>query len=133
VRYDLRVRIGEKFVPLRAQALFQLDIVLHDAVVDDDHVPGPVGMGILLGRRAVGGPPRVGEAEAALEAPLAQPRQLVNFAFLARDLDPAVAGDGNPGRIVPPVLKLLQCVDQYRISLGLPQVTDYSAHFFLLE
>ena len=103
--YDLRVRIGEELMAFGAQALFQLDVVLDYAVVDYDHVARPVGMGVPFGRRAVGGPPRVGEAQAPLEAAVADLPKLLDFAFLAGDLDLAVARDCHPGRIVAPVFK----------------------------
>ena len=70
VRDDLRVRLGDERVALGDQLALQLEVVLDDAVVDDDDaaVAVAVRMGVLLGRPAVRGPARVADAELARRA-----------------------------------------------------------------
>ena len=56
-------------VPFFLQLLLQLEVVLDDAVVDDDDPAGAVAvrMRVLLGRPAVRRPARVADAVVALE------------------------------------------------------------------
>ena len=64
VRDDLGVGLGLELVSLRLQLVLQLEIVLDDAVVDDDDAAGAVAVRVrvLLGRPAVRGPARVADA-----------------------------------------------------------------------
>ena len=67
VRDDLGVGLGDELVSLPLQLLLQVEVVLDDAVVDDDDLAGAVAvrMGVLLGRPAVGRPARVADAVVA--------------------------------------------------------------------
>ena len=93
--------------PSRCQVALEIEVVLDDAVVDDDDPAAAVavGMGVFLGRPAVGGPARVADAVVALDRVGAQrvlePRQL---AGAPPQLDLAVAHHGDAGRIVAAVL-----------------------------
>ena len=62
VRDDFRVRFAFELAPARNQRLAQRLEVLDDAVVDQRHFTGRVGVGIVRGRGAVGGPPGVRDA-----------------------------------------------------------------------
>ena len=69
VRDDLGVGLGDERVPFLLQLLLQIEIVLDDAVVDDDDAAGAVAVRVrvLLGRTAVRRPARVADAVLALE------------------------------------------------------------------
>ena len=86
MRDDLGVGLGDERVAFALQLLLQLEIVLDDAVVDDDDAAGAVAVrvGVLLGRPAVRGPARVADAVLAFERigrdDLLEPRQLAGAA-----------------------------------------------------
>ena len=65
VRNHLGVGLGRERPAFARQLVAQVEIVFDDAVMDHDHVAGPVGMGIFLGRRAVRRPSRVADADRA--------------------------------------------------------------------
>ena len=67
VRDDLRVGLGDELVALLLELLLQIEVVLDDAVVDDDDLAGAVAvrMGVLLGRPSVRRPARVADAVVA--------------------------------------------------------------------
>ena len=69
VRDDLGVGLGLERVPLRLQLVLQLEVVLDDAVVDDDDAAGAVAVRVrvLFGRPAVRGPARVADAVHAVD------------------------------------------------------------------
>ena len=69
VRDDLGVGLGLELVPLRLQLLLQLEVVLDDAVVDDDDAAGAVAVRVrvFLGGPAVRGPARVADAVEAVD------------------------------------------------------------------
>ena len=69
VRDDLGVGFGLELVPLRLQLVLQLEVVLDDAVVDDDDAAGAVAvrMGVLFGRPAVRRPAGVADAVQAVD------------------------------------------------------------------
>ena len=65
MREHFGVGAGLELVPGLEQALLELIVVLDDAVVNDGDLAGlvEVRMGVFVGRRAVGGPARVGDAD----------------------------------------------------------------------
>ena len=64
VRDDLGVGFGLELVSLRLELVLQLEVVLDDAVVDDDDPAGAVAvrMRVFLGGTAVRRPARVADA-----------------------------------------------------------------------
>ena len=64
---DLGVGLGDELVAAGDEFGFEREVVLHDAVVHDDERAGAVavGVGVLLGGAAVGGPAGVADAEGA--------------------------------------------------------------------
>ena len=67
VRDDFCIGLGDEFVALSLQLLLQIEIVLDDAVVDDDDLARAVamGMGVLFGGPAMRRPSRVADAVVA--------------------------------------------------------------------
>ena len=66
---DLGVGFGDEGVPGGGQLFFEREIVFDDAVVDDDEGFGAVAVGVrvLFGGAAVGGPAGVADAEGAVD------------------------------------------------------------------
>ena len=111
VRHDLGVGLGDERVALALQLLLQLEVVLDDAVVDDDDAAGAVAvrMGVLLGRPAVRGPARVADAVVAVDGLGADGvLELRQLAGAAPQPDGAVLHDGDARRVVAAVLELAQ-------------------------
>ena len=71
---DLGVGFGDEDVALGGELALELEVVFDDAVVDDDDASGAiaVGVGVLFGGAAVGGPAGVADAVGAVERVLAQ-------------------------------------------------------------
>ena len=67
MREHFGVGVGFELVPGAEQFLFERVVIFNDAVVDDGDFAGriKVRMAIFVGRNAVRGPARVGDAEAA--------------------------------------------------------------------
>jgi len=70
---DLGVGFGDELVALGDKVFFNGEVVFDDAVVDDDEGAGAVavGVGVLFGGAAVGGPPGVADAEGAVDGGVA--------------------------------------------------------------
>ena len=117
VRDDLGVGFGDELVALPLQLLLQIEIVLDDAVVDDDDLAGAVAVrvGVLLGRPAVRRPARVADAVVAGDRvqrdDVLEIRQL---AGAAPQVDRAVVHDGDARRVVAAILEPPQPVDENR-------------------
>ena len=82
VRDDLGVGLGDEAVVARAQPVFELEVVLDDAVVNDDDAARAVAVRVrvLLGRPPVRRPARVADAVGAVER--LQPDRLFEIAQL---------------------------------------------------
>ena len=66
---DLGVGLGDELVALGDEGVLEGEVVFDDAVVDDDEGAGAVavGVGVLFGGAAVGGPAGVADAEGAVD------------------------------------------------------------------
>ena len=66
---DFGVGFGDELVALGGEFALEVEVVFDDAVVDDDDAAGAVamGVGVLFGGAAVGGPAGVADAEGAVE------------------------------------------------------------------
>ena len=131
VRDDLGVGFGDELVPLPLQLLLQIEIVLDDAVVDDDDLAGAVAVRVrvLFGRPAVRRPARVADAVVAGDRigadDLLEIRQL---AGAAPQVDRAVADDRHARRVVAAIFEPPQPVDQDRDDVLRSDVSDDPAH-----
>jgi hypothetical protein len=131
---DLGVGLGREPVPLRLEPGTQDVVVLDDAVVHDGYVAGAIDVrvGVVVGRRAVGGPARVPDPERALE-PIGVERrhERVELAGAPRHLHGTTGDDRDPGRVVAPVLELGHAVEQDGQGLvraGAADVANDAAH-----
>ena len=130
---DLGVGLGDELVALRGELALQLQIVFHDAVVDDDDAARAVAMrvGVLFGGAAMGGPAGVADAEGALKGMLAQHLlQVVQLARSAADLKRALAGsaDGDARRVVAAILQAPQPLEDEWHNFLRADITHDSAH-----
>ena len=117
--------------PSAIELVLQLEVVLDDAVVDDDDAAGAVAVRVrvLLGRPAVRGPARVADAVVAGE------RRRLQDVFEARQLAgarrtsmPSGADHGHARRVVAAVLEPPQPLDEDGHDLLLTDVADDAAH-----
>ena len=113
---DLGVGFGDELVALGGEFALQLEIVLDDAVVDDDDAAGAVAMrmGVLFGGAAVRGPAGVADAEGAVERMLAQDLfQVAQLAGSAAHFErcAAWAADGDARRVVAAIFQAPQPLD----------------------
>ncbi len=113
------------------QALLERAKIFDDAVMDQRHgaAAAEVGMGVFVGRRAVGSPAGVADAErAAHRAAAKEGGQVVDAAGRFGDVKLAVVERGDAGAVVAAVLKLPQARQQEVGRLLMTDVTDDSAH-----
>ena len=133
VRDDFGVGLGDELVALPLQLVLQVEVILDDAVVDDDDLPGAVAMrvGVLFGRASVRRPAGVADAVVAHE------RRQPNDRFEVRELTRApaqihgtVAHHGDAGRVVAAVFEPPQPVNQHGHHVLRPDVSNNAAHSY---
>ncbi len=129
---DFGVGLGRELVAFGDQLLLQRDIVLDDAVVDDDDLAGAVAMGmsVLFRGTPMRRPAGVADAVGAVERLQADDLfQVAQLAFGAANLQAsAIAGDRDAGRVVAAILQPPQAIDDDRHYPLLANVTNNSAH-----
>src|SRR5664280_876712 len=132
IRDSFGVGLGTKFVAFVDQLLLQRDVVLHNAVVHDNDLAGAiaVGMRVLLRGAAMRGPAGMADAVGAVERLQADDLfQVAQLALGATHLQAtAVAGYGNAGRVIAPVLEAAQAVNDDRHNSLLSDVSNNPAH-----
>ena len=132
VGHDLSVGLGDELVAILLQLLFQLEVVFDDSVMYNDDLASAVamGVGVLFGGAAVGGPARVPDAVGAFQRRLGDNLfEITKFARSAANFHFSVLGyDGDARGIVATVLQLTQTFDDNGNNLLGPDVADYSAH-----
>ena len=104
---------SDELMAVALELLLQVQVVLDDAVVDDDDLAGAVAMWVrvLLGGPAVRRPPGVADTDGPHHwVALKHEREIFELAFAAPHRDVAVRQDGNPGGVVTPVLKLSEAL-----------------------
>jgi hypothetical protein len=134
MRQGLRISIRGDLVTGGNQLLAERIRILDDAVVYDGDRPGAVGvgMGVARGGRAMGRPPRVGNAGRTMERRLLQqliecgdpPRELPHFetnAVLHR----------NSGGVVAPILEAAEPFEQDGDGMSVPCVSNDAAHWLV--
>jgi hypothetical protein len=110
---DLGVGVALEDASRGGQFGLQLGEVFDDAVVHQGHPSGGVGVGVLDIGRAVGGPADVADAVLGDQRLLGQNRlEVLDLALGPAALDLSIDDGGDAGRIVAPVFKPLEAVDQ---------------------
>uniref|UniRef100_E6QK49 Uncharacterized protein n=1 Tax=mine drainage metagenome TaxID=410659 RepID=E6QK49_9ZZZZ len=130
---DLRVGFGDEDVALRGEFTLEFEVVLDDAVVNDDDAPGAVavGMGVLFGGSSVSGPSGMSDAVGASERMEAEHLfDVAQFAGGASNGEFFFAGaaDGNASGIIAAIFETAQPLDDDGDDLTGANVTDDSAH-----
>src|SRR5262249_26231276 len=105
------------------------EVVLDDAVVDEDDLAGAMRMRVLLRGPAVRRPARVADARRARERLLAEQRlQVVELADAAANLDVVVGEGGEARGVVAAVLELPEAAHDDGPCLTRADVADDPAH-----
>ena len=118
-----------KTCPSASSSRAQLAEILDDAVVDHRHALGGVRMGVALGRRAVGGPAGVADADGAGERlGVQRASRLPSLPSARRRAMCPPFQRGDAGRIIAAVFEPLQRLDQPRGDRLPSQNADDSAH-----
>jgi hypothetical protein len=118
-------------VALLEQEFFDRAVVFDHAVVDQGQlaIARHVGVGVGVSDAAMGGPAGVADATGADQG---KPGRLLDQRFDAPGLlgngEGAIVEQGEPGRIVAPVLQALQTVDDDRGRLMTADVANDSTH-----
>ena len=131
VRDHLGVGLRGEAVTLGREPRLELEVVLDDAVVDDHDAPLAVlvGVGVLLGWPAVGGPARVSHAPLAGERLPGQALgQIAELAGRAPALQHASGHDRDARRVVTAVLEAAQAVENYGDGVAPADVPHDAAH-----
>ena len=134
---DFGVGFGDELVALRGEFALEVEVVFDDAVVDDDDAAGAVavGVGVLFGGAAVGGPAGVADAEGAVEGMVAQDFfEIAELAGGAADFEESGVGaaDGDAGRVVAAVFEAAQALDDDGDDFLTADVANNSAHDWIL-
>src|SRR5712692_5259378 len=133
VRDDFRVGFGGELVSFGDQLLLEREIVLDNAVVHDHDSAAAVamGMGVLFGGAAVGGPAGVSDAVGAVERLEADHFfEVPQLAFGAADLQAfAVSGDRDSRRVVAAILQLSEALNDDGDDLLLAHISHDAAHW----
>ncbi|MNT26274.1 hypothetical protein D3C72_1618360 [compost metagenome] len=126
---DLGVGLALEDAALGFQLSLQLGEVLDDAVMDQADAAGLVRVGVGGGRRAVGGPAGVADADGPGQRVGGQHGlQLADLALGAAAFDAAVDDGGDAGGVIAAVLQPLQAVDQTGDDGACARDADDAAH-----
>jgi hypothetical protein len=139
---DLRVGLGAEAMALGLELAPELGMVLDDPVEDDVDLVLAVAVrvGVLLGDPPVSRPASVGDAglgdgrldrdraAAVLRMLLDRGAQVRQIADRAHAVDLAVRDHRNAGRVIAPVLELLEAGNQQVPARSVAYISDYAAH-----
>src|ERR1041385_6632457 len=132
VRDDLSVSFGDEVMIRFAEPFFELQIVLDNAVVNDDDASRAVAMWmrVLFSGTAVCGPARVANAVRAVERTQANDLfEVAQFSFGATDFEVVFfVDDRDTGRVVAAILEFTQPIDDERHHLLVSDVANNSTH-----
>src|SRR5689334_2380349 len=130
---NLGVSFSREFVAIFGELLFQTEIVLNDAVVNDDDFAGavPMRMSIFFRGSAVSSPAGVADAVGSFERLIANGLlKVAQLTFGPANIESTstVVADGNAGGVVSAILQPTQSINDYRNDTLLADVTDNAAH-----
>src|ERR1700722_10329485 len=129
---DLGVGFGDELVALGDEGALEGEIVFDDAVVDDDEGAGAVavGVGVLFGGAAVGGPAGVADAVGPVEGRVGDDGfQVPELAGGSAELEGvAGSGYGDAGGVVAAVLEAAQAFNDDGDDRLRSDISDDSTH-----
>ncbi len=130
---DDRLRVGLRLEDraLVGEFLAQVEVILHNAVVDHDHLPGvaDVWMGVPAVGHPVGGPTGVADPDLAMDGrTVHQGGQASKFTGIAADLYAAILQHGQAGRIIAAIFQSSEAVQDDRCGILRADVSHDSAH-----
>ena len=130
-----RIRLALEGVALCHEPLFQDAVIFNDAVVDDAHPRGGVGVAVHVAGLAMGGPAGVSDAAAAFGQRLKLQLfpQLGKAALALDHPDAALQRQCDAGGIIPTVFQLLQAVQQNILRVALAHITNNATHTKYLQ
>src|ERR687891_598264 len=131
VGHHFGVGLRPKHVPVQLEPLPELVEVLDDAVVDDGDpaVAVEVWVRVLVGRRPVGGPPRVAHTDRPLRGSVVRELLLQGLELPGALHDGEVAVEhSHPGRVVATVFETMEPLEDDGERLVGTNVTDNPAH-----
>ncbi len=115
---DLSIRFSDELVAFLFELALQLDVIFHNAVMDNHDLAGAVAvrMRVLFGRAPVRGPARVSDAVRAFNRRLPDGLlEVVQFARSAADFHLAVrSDDGYASGIIAAIFEAPQTVEDER-------------------
>ncbi len=134
---DLGVGLGDELVAGGGKLFFESEIVLNDAVVDDDEGAGAVAVGVrvFFGRAAVGGPAGVADAEAAVQRMLGDDGfEVAQLAGSTAEFETVgIARYGDAGGVISAVFETAQAFNDDGDDGLRSDVTNNSTHRFSLD
>ena len=127
---DLGVGLALKGIAPGGEHLLQGAIILDDAVVNNAHLGGGVGMAVHIAGLPVGGPPGMPDAAAAggqlgLAQLFLQGRQA---AFALDDPNPAPYGQSDAGRVIAPIFQFGQTIQQHILGRTFAHIAYNATH-----
>src|SRR5690554_3563382 len=130
VRNHLGVRLTGELASPCAKLIFELHVVLDDAVMRHHHLARAMRVRVELSWPPVRRPARMTQTDAAVKR-LAMERRLQTRQLPLSAADPDLAlviGDRNARRVVAPVLQLTQSAEQNVTARLLPNIPHDSTH-----
>ena len=126
----LGVRLALKGDALGHQVGLQGAVILDDAIVDDAHTGGGVGMAVHIAGFAVGGPAGVSDAAEALGQALCLQLAAEHFqpSLALDDVDAALQRQRNACGVIPTIFQLFQPVQQHFLRTALSRITYDATH-----
>ena len=130
--HHFRVGVGDELHAPADEMVFQVQVILDDAVVHhgEQATVADLGMGIDVGRGPMGGPPGVTDAHSAgqLFAALEDAVQHAQTPLGLYHVDAGVVVHCHARRVIAPVLQFLQAVEQNGRRLLLADISYNAAH-----
>ena len=131
---DFRIRSGMEGMAGFEQFVFQRIAIFNDSVMDYGNGAGliQVRMRVLVGRRPVGGPASVADADFAEHRISAQEmgKTFVDLFLFFADLQPAVMEHGQARAVVTAVFEPSQSLEKNRLRLFFANISNDAAHIF---
>ena len=129
-----RIRFGDKNMALGLQFLPQRTEILDNPVMHHRDAGAGMGVRVVFGRAAMGGPAGMADADMALQGVVVQPRrQIFQLALRPHPLQMAIFQRRNARRIIAAIFETLERIDNLFRDGILAQYTDNSTHYWALR